>query len=304
MCCYKDMCLKAIGMIKVQTLFLISVLCLALVSCGSKNRQTDRRPLLTVSIEPLRYFVQAVGGDKVQVVSMVPDGTSPETYDPTPQQLMALSRSRAFLRIGYIGYERVWADKLQQNAPRVKFFDMSEEVPLLGDSDEEHDGHVHAGGVDPHIWNSVSNANVIAYNVYKALCETVPADEAYFKHRLDSLKQEIQRIDGKVKACLAGGQTAFLIYHPALTYFAHEYGLHQISIEKGGKEPSPAYLQQLIKRCRKEGVKTIFVQKEFDERNAEIIAHELGVKIITINPLSSDWVGEIIRMARALSGQD
>ena len=291
-------------MIKVQTLFLVPVLCLVLASCSSKSRQADQRPLLTVSIEPLRYFAQAVGGDRLQVVSMVPDGSSPETYDPTPQQLMALGRSQAFLRIGYIGYEQVWVDKLKQNAPGVKFFDMSEGVPLLGDSDEEHDGHVHAGGVDPHIWNSVSNAGAIASNVYKALCEIVPADKVYFKHRLDSLMQEIHRIDHKVKAYLAGGQTSFLIYHPALTYFAHEYGLHQISIEKGGKEPSPAYLQQLIELCKKEDVKTIFVQKEFDERNAEIIAHELGVKITSINPLSSDWPGEIVRIARALSGKD
>lgn len=292
-------------MIKARILFVFSVLCLAFASCSDKGRQADQRPLLTVSIEPLRYFAQAVGGDRFKVVSMVPEGTSPETYDPTPQQLMALGKSRAFLRIGYVGYERVWTEKLQQNAPGVKFFDMSEDIDLIYEGGEAgSDGHEHADGVEPHVWCSVKNANIIADNVYKALCTVNPLAKEYFKSRLDSLKQEISGVDEQVKAYLEGCQPTFLIYHPALSYFAREYGLHQISIEKGGKEPSPAYLQQLMADCKKERVKTIFIQKEFDRRNAEIIAKELGVKVTTIHPLSPDWAGEMVRTAKALSDKN
>ncbi len=91
-----------------------------------------------------------------------------------------------------------------------------------------------------------------------------------------------------------------MIYHPALSYFARDYGLHQISIEAGGKEPSPSQLKELMQTCKKEGVRVIFVQEEFDKSNAELIAKETGTKIVRINPLSYDWKGEMIRIAQAL----
>lgn len=294
---------------KHRTLYIITILLAVLTSCGGKKSSSsgEQRPLLTVSVEPLRFFAEAVGGDKFQVTSLVPEGSSPETYDPTPQQLIALGKSRAFLRVGYIGYELVWADKLRQNAPGVEFFDMSEGIDLIREEehdDHSHEGHTHAAGVEPHIWASVQNARVIANNVYRSLCAIAPADKEYFRHRLDSLEQEINKVDEAVKAFLANGQSTFLIYHPALSYFARDYRLQQVSIEKGGKEPSPAYLRQLIELCRAKGVKVVFIQKEFDVRNAEVIAKELGVQVVTIHPLSSKWPDEMLRIARALSGDN
>ena len=292
---------------KHRTLYIIAALLAVLTSCGGKKSSSsdEQRPLLTVSVEPLRFFAEAVGGDKFRVTSLVPEGSSPETYDPTPQQLIALGKSRAFLRVGYIGYELVWADKLRQNAPGVEFFDMSEGIDLIREEehdDHSHEGHTHAAGVEPHIWASVQNARVIANNVYRSLCAISPADKEYFRHRLDSLEQEINKVDEAVKAYLSDGQSTFLIYHPALSYFARDYRLQQVSIEKGGKEPSPAYLRQLIELCRDKGVKVVFIQKEFDVRNAEVIAKELGVQVVTIHPLSSRWADEMLRIARALSG--
>lgn len=279
----------------------IIALLLTFSSCGGKKQNEEQRATLTVSIEPLRFFAEAIAGDKFSVTSLVPEGSSPETYDPTPQQLIALGKSTAFLRIGYIGYEQVWADKLQQNAPNVKFFDMSEGIDLIKEDDTEHHGHVHAGGVEPHIWNSVRNADIIADNVYRALCNVDSEHKAYFAQKLDSLKQVIRSTDEQVKAFLLDSQCAFLIYHPALSYFARDYGLQQVCIEKGGKEPSPAHVQELIKQCRNEKVKVIFIQKEFDVRNAEMIAKELGLKVVSINPLSYHWDKEMINIAKALA---
>ena len=121
-----------------------------------------------------------------------------------------------------------------------------------------------------------------------------------YKQRLDSLKQVIARTDADVRTLLANADSTFLIYHPALSYFARDYGLHQISIEEGGKEPSPATLKTLIETCRREGAQVIFVQQEFDQRNAQLIADELGIEIVPINPLSHDWAEEMLRVASAL----
>ena len=268
-------------------------------ACGNST-QKNEKPILTVTLEPLRYFTEAIAGNQYQVVSMVPKGSSPESYDPTPQQLVNLSRSQAYLRIGYIGFEQAWMKKLEENNPDMKVFDTSKGVNLIRDKGHWHDDHFHEGGVEPHIWNSTQNAAVIADNIYTALCELDVTHQGDYKQRLDSLKQIIRQTDINIRTLLENADSTFLIYHPALSYFARDYGLKQISIEEGGKEPSPAQLKALIDTCRKENAHTIFVQQEFDQRNAQLIADELGVKVVSINPLSYDWSEEMLRVVRAL----
>ena len=279
---------------------LIYILTLILLSACSSPSQKNDKPLLTVTLEPLRYFTEAIAGEHYQVVSMVTKGSSPESYDPTPQQLVNLSQSQAYLRIGYIGFEQAWMKKLEANHPDMKVFDTSQGVDLIRGEGHWHGDHFHEGGVEPHIWNSTRNANVIADNIYTALCELDAAHEADYKHRLDSLKQIISQTDTDVRSLLENADSTFLIYHPALSYFARDYGLKQISIEEGGKEPSPAQLKALIETCRKENAHTIFVQQEFDQRNAQLIADELGVNVVSINPLSYNWAEEMLRVAKAL----
>ena len=268
-------------------------------ACGN-TAQKSEKAIITVTIEPLRYFTEAIAGKNYQVVSMVPKGSSPESYDPTPQQLVNLSKSQAYFRIGYIGFEQAWMKKLEANCPNMKIYDTSKGIDLIRDKGHWHGNHFHEGGVEPHIWNSTQNALIIADNIYQALCELDSTHQADYKNRLDRLKQSIQQTDAETRKLLENADSTFLIYHPALSYFARDYGLKQISIEEGGKEPSPAQLKKLIETCRNENVHTIFVQQEFDQRNAQLIAHELGIDIVSINPLSYDWTEEMLQTAKAL----
>jgi zinc transport system substrate-binding protein len=279
---------------------LIYILTLFILSACGNTTQKSEKPILTVTLEPLRYFTESIVGDNYEVVSMVPKGSSPESYDPTPQQLVNLSKSQAYLRIGYIGFEQVWMKKLEANCPNMKVYDTSKGIDLIRDKGHWHGDHFHEGGVEPHVWNSTQNALIIADNIYQALCELDSTHQEDYQKRLDVLKQTIRQTDANIRTLLENADSTFLIYHPALSYFARDYGLKQVSIEEGGKEPSPAQLKALIETCRNENVHTIFVQQEFDQRNAQLIAHELGVNIVSINPLSYDWVKEMIRIAEAL----
>lgn len=279
---------------------LIYILTLFILSACGNTTQKSEKPILTVTLEPLRYFTEAIAGDNYEVVSMVPKGSSPESYDPTPQQLVNLSKSQAYFRIGYIGFEQAWMKKLEANCPNMKVFDTSKGIDLIRDKGHWHGDHFHEGGVEPHVWNSTQNALIIADNIYQALCELDSTHQEDYQKRLDVLKQTIRQTDANVRTLLENADSTFLIYHPALSYFARDYGLKQVSIEEGGKEPSPAQLKALIETCRNENVHTIFVQQEFDQRNAQLIANELGVNIVSINPLSYDWVKEMIRIAEAL----
>ena len=283
---------------------LLPIICLLLALSSCRNAEKNGKPTITVTIEPLRYFTEAIAGDKFNVVSIVPEGSSPETYDPTPQQMVNLNKSIAYLRIGYIGFEQSWISKLQENFPELSFYDTSAGVNLIhqqcshshGNNGEEK----HAHGIEPHIWNSTENAKIIANNICNALEEIDNRNSDYYQHKLDSITEIIERTDNEIRNIISGAEKTFLIYHPALTYFARDYGLEQISIEEGGKEPSPAHLQSLIKLCREKNAKVIFVQQEFDMRNAETIAKELGVKVIPVNPLNYNWTEEMTNTAKAL----
>lgn len=293
--------------------FALLSFCLLAAACAGRSSQTnnsnDEKPVITVTLEPQRYFTEAIAGDKFKVVSMVPKGSSPETYDPVPQQLVSLGKSKAYFRIGYIGFEQAWMDRLMNNTPHIQVFDTSKGVDLILDSNDHghshghsnHDGHLHA--VEPHIWNSTTNALILAGNTYKALRTLDKSNETYYRARYDSLCQHINHTDSLIRQQLStpGAATSFMIYHPALSYFARDYGLHQISIEEGGKEPSPAHLKELIDLCKAENVQVIFVQPEFDKRNAETIAQQTGTKVVAINPLSYEWETEMLNVAKALA---
>ena len=294
-------------LIDMKTLLIIGS-CLLLAACTGRTSQsgTEEKPVITVTLEPQRYFTEAIAGDKYTVVSMVPKGSSPETYDPVPQQLVSLGDSKAYFRIGYIGFEQAWMDRLMNNAPHIQVFDTSKGIDLiLNNDDHDHghnsnDGHIHA--VEPHVWNSTGNALIIAGNTYKALSQLDKTNEVYYRNRYDSLCQRIQHTDSLIRRQLSVPEAAkaFMIYHPALSYFARDYNLNQIPIEAGGKEPSPAHLKSLINSCKKEKVRIIFVQPEFDRRNADLIAQQTGTRVVAINPLSYDWEEEMMNTAQAL----
>ena len=128
------------------------------------------------------------------------------------------------------------------------------------------------------------------------------ASQPFYKHRLDSLKQVISATDSLVRDFLCqNADSTFLIYHPSLSYYAREYGLKQICIEDEGKEPSPAHLKELMETCKEHGVDVLFLQKEFSMDNALLIADELGLRIVPINPLSYQWQDEMLKVARTLT---
>lgn len=285
-----------------KILYLIA-LTIILAACKSAPKKESTERIITVTMEPQRYFTEAIAGDKFTVQSMVPKGSSPETYDPTPQQLVSLGESEAYIRIGYIGFEQTWMDRLMNNTPHIQVFDTSKGVDLIFEAEFDHGDHHHSGGVEPHIWNSTTNALIIAGNTLKALCTLDKENEVYYHNRYDSICRRIEQTDSLIRQVLhaPGADSAFIIYHPALSYFARDYGLKQISIEEGGKEPSPAHLKSLMEICKAEGVRVIFVQPEFDRRNAEIIAKQTGTKVVPINPLSYNWEEEMLKVARSLN---
>jgi zinc transport system substrate-binding protein len=272
--------------------FLFFFLSLVLVSCGGGNKSVSNKRIITVTIEPLRYFTEQIAGDKFDVVAMVPKGSNPETYEPTAKQMVDLSESDLYIKVGNIGFERTWMKRLQANAPHAIVIDSSEGIDyIIG----RHKAK------DPHTWMSTTNASIIANNIYKILAEVDNKDSIFFKQNLKNLLTKIQNIDTRIRENLTKDKSnAFLVYHPTLSYFARDYGLKQITIEEEGREPSPASLEKVISIARADNVKTIFTQKEFSDSNIKLVKESLNSETVEINPLSYHWDKEMLKVAEKL----
>jgi zinc transport system substrate-binding protein len=285
---------------KVRNLCLFAALVM-LGACNARNNDN----VISVTIEPERYFVEQIAGHQFTVNTVVPQNTDAETYDPTPRQMIRIVDSRAYLSVGgYLNFETTWLDAIKQNNPSLDIFDLSDGYQYIHEEGEQADHH-HAGDVDPHIWSSISGGEQMAKNTLKALIEIDPAKTDYYRNNYNALMSEIMSLGDSIATMMAPLQgSAFLIYHQGLSYFARDYDLKQFSIEEGGKEPSPAHLVAIADSARKYDAGVIFVQAEYDVKNAEWLSDRTGCRIVVINPMSRDWPGQLRLIAKALSGDE
>lgn len=271
---------------------LLLLINISIISC--KPNQPKQENILSVSIEPQKYFLDILVGNNFQINTAIPSGANPESYDPSPSQMVKIGKSKIYFKVGHMGLEDVWLCNIATNNPQMKIVDCSEGIKPILDK-----GH---HGVDPHIWSSPQTASIISQNMYDALLKFNPEKKEVYLNNYIKLNKIIQQTDSTIQSYINQSKhKAFVIYHPALTYFAHQYSLKQYSIEVDGKTPSPQQLSQLIKQAKKDRVKVIFLQEEYDPKNVENIAKELDAKIIKINPLAYQWDQEMIKIAKAIA---
>lgn len=283
--------------------FVLFVFLVAACNSPQKSDNADKKTL-TVTIDPQRFFLDKIVEDDFNINVLVPPGTSPETYEPAPSVMLEMSKSDIYFKVGELGFEKAWSARLAENNPQVTIVDCSANIELMAGHDHhDHNGQAHShGAMDPHVWSSPGAALTFTKNMLDALVTAYPENEESYRENFAELTQLINSTDSIIKAELANSSTkAFIIYHPALGYFADEYGLHQHSIEFEGKSPSPSQIKNLVDLARKEKINTIFVQKGFDVKNAEVVASEIGAKVFEIDPLAYNWDEELIRIAKILS---
>jgi len=278
--------------------FLVSFCC---VSCNTTPGKPKEK-VVFVTILPQKYFADKIAGDLYKVEVMVPPGVGPETYSPSPKQMKALGESDAYFAVGYLGFEPDLLGKLPSLNPNIKVYKVSRGIDLIEQKEEKHGDHVHLQGVDPHIWSSPKEAVIIARNIFEGMAEIDPKNKDRYSKNLQNLLAEINSVDSTVTKILAPVKgEKFIVFHPALGYLARDYGLEQFSIEFEGKTPSPKHMQELINEARIGKIKTVLIQKEFEKRNAEIVAKEIGGNLVQIDPLDYDWPRQMVSIAASLA---
>jgi zinc transport system substrate-binding protein len=244
---------------------------------------------VVVTLLPQADFVENVGRDKVDVTVMVGPGESPHTYAPTSNQLVDLSKAEMYVKVGSgVEFELVHMDDIIAQNPDMLIVDSSVGIGLMG--------------TDPHIWNSPVNVKIMVKNICDGLIQVDPDNTNFYTENRDDYLKELDILNGYIHYKLDGfTNRTFMIYHPAFGYFANEYGLTQLAVEHGGKEPTLKVLQDCTDKAIEYNLQYVFVAPQFATVNCEIIASKIGGQIAPMNPLPKNYIANMGRIADALA---
>lgn len=263
-------------------------LVLLLPACGMPAPEATLPPEggvnVTVSILPQQYFWERIGGDRANISVMVPPGFSPATYEPRPSQIEELGAAQIYARIR-VPFEEAWMERIAAANENVLIVDQSEGIERIG-------------GTNPHIWLSPKLVKIQAQTIYKSLVEVDPSNESFYRANLEAFLADLDELDATIRGAMSGLQNrSLMVFHPAWSYFARDYGLEMIPIEIEGSEPSAAEMAALIQTARENNIRVIFAQPEFSTQSAETIAQEIDGSVLLISPLAPDWLSNLQRVA-------
>lgn len=278
---------------------------LTLIACGPGAVD---KPIVTVSIEPQKYMLEQIVGDRMQVRCLLANGANPETYDPSMTHMINLQKSAAYLRVGNVGFEAAIIDKIHDSNPDLPIFDTSVGViPVRGTHVHRHaDGSVdpeEEQSVDPHTWTSVKNARIMARNMLEAMIAVDPEGKSVYNKNFNDFDARLDSLDRLYAERLAPeAGKAFLVWHPSLSYFARDYGLEQV-VTGGteGKETSAVGLRQAVEEARSHNPEVFFSQTDLDSRQVGALNAEIGAREVRINPMAYEWAAEMEKIVDALT---
>ena len=270
------------------------------------------------SVLPIKTFVEQVGGEHVDARAMVRPGFNPHIYDPTPQQISALAGAALYVRTG-VPFEQAWMTRIRSANPKMQVLDARDGISLrvleAHDHHDHHDHHEHGHGhhkpshksghhddahtdeKDPHVWTSPVLVRHMAGLIRDKLTELTPQHAADFARNHDAFVAQLDILDRELHELLDPlPNRKFMVFHPAWGYFADAYGLIQVPIENEGKKPGARALAALIDQAKHDGIKVVFVQPQFDKRQAHQVANAIGGAVIAVDPLASDYVDNLRRV--------
>lgn len=276
-------------------LILVGLALIFFAGCsGPAATREEGRLVVAVTIPPQAEMVKEIGGDRVEVLVMVPPGSDPHTYEPLPRQVQEASRARLYLTVGtgILPVEDTLAARLLAMNPDLIVADSSAGVELIGE-----------GGKDPHVWLSLRNAAKMVNNIRDAIISADPEGAPLYQGNSAAYRDQTLALDREVAGLFSGKEgRVILVSHGAWAYFARDYDLRMISIVREGKEPTARDLESLIELARANHVRVIFADAQENPREAEVIAREVGARVEIIDPLAPDYLANMERVATAFAG--
>ena len=259
-------------------------------------------PTVLVSVAPHKFFVEKIAKETLQVHLMVPAGASSHTYEPTPRQMVKASKGNIWFRIGEPFEDRA-IQALKSHHPEMEIIDLRQDLDLI-----QADACAHCrccpGSVDLHFWLSARQGQIQAQTIANALIKTYPQHTELYKANLEAFKKELQELDKKIQCILTPlKERHILVSHPAYAYFCRDYDLAQYSIEIEGKDPAPQQMTKLLNLIRQLNIHKIFIQLQYNNKAAKLVAGTVGAKLVVLDPYSEYFFSSMLEIAHAFADQ-
>lgn len=252
------------------------------------------KPIVLVSIDPQKFFVQQIAQDSVDIVVLVPPGASPHSFEPTAKQLILASRANLWFSIGE-PFEKKALVVLKSHNQNIDVIDTKKNVSLLKGSCCRHC----LDDIDTHIWLSPKRSKIQALTIKEALVKHFPENKDFYEKNYTQLISDLDLLDNDIKASFENNPTkVILVSHPAFGYYCDDYHLKQLSIEIEGKDPSPKQLTELLKLARSLNIKAIYAQEQYQTKGAYLMAKELDAKVYIVDPYSSDYINNLRKITQ------
>lgn len=251
-----------------------------------------------VMVPPQLEAVRKIAADSARIELLLPPGMNPESFSPTARQIAALARADAVFLIG-VEFETMLRRSLEGRLPAGVLQDCRQGMKLR--QMEEH-GHGDKAMPDPHVWLSPDNMLIHARHIAQKLGSLLPNNAELYKQRCQAYCLELQNLQEQTDLLLKDkfkGQS-ILTQHPAFGYFLDRYGISQIAIESGGKEPGARHLSRLLEKAKKENIKAVFTQPQFSDKPAQTLKQRLQAEIISLDPLPRVYCQDMFEMAQNL----
>ncbi len=288
---------------RIRTLFATAILSAVISACGNSDSQReDAKPVIAVSILPQKYFLERIAGGRVSVLVLAGEGQNPHSYEPTPGQMSSLSKAKGWILAG-VDFEISLKEKVSHTYPMIKLIDGTNGIKFRHLENQHHkeSDRDHGDGMDRHIWLGKEPVKIMSVHIRDFLVQVDPDGRSVYEKNCAAFINEINTMFDDLKKVLApyAGKKVF-VFHPSFGYFLDEFGIEQEAVETGGKEPSAKNLTALITMVKKEKPVAIFVQAQFPVNAAKTIAVSAGAEVVTLDPLSPDWPGNIQKMGTAI----
>jgi ABC-type Zn uptake system ZnuABC Zn-binding protein ZnuA len=253
----------------------------------------------------LADWVHNVGGESIELTTIVPAGSDTHTFDPSPDQVASIAEADIIFEIG-LGFEPWLDDMINASGASATRVVVSEGIEVLAFGDANHDehedhgdeeGHDH-GSEDPHIWGDVQNAINAVTIIEQALTEDDPASAETFATNATAYTAELETLDEHVRtetATIPEDGRKLVTTHDTFGYYAHAYGFEitGTALNSGsteGGDPSARDIAELVQVIQDAGVPAIFAENVSNNGLMETIAAEAGVELAP--PLYTDALGE------------
>ena len=257
----------------------------------------NSKPTVAVTVAPQAAFVREVAGDLVNIVTMMPPGANHETFSPPPQDMEKLSVATLYLAMGLPPERAGLLPKLAEMNRDMRIVDVQMEVAKTYPP-----RYFAPNDQDPHIWLSPKRAIAMVSLTAQELSRIDPSNSATYAANAERYIARIQAADQEIQASFKTvWNRMFIVYHPAFGYFAEDYNLTMVALEEEGKEADPRRFREVIDMAKEKGIKVIFYQEDIDGRQSRTFAEELGGQAEKVSPMATDYVENLLRMARTFA---